>query len=613
MRNFFYIIVAALTIFTAITSASASDRLTQIPNPVPQNASVTETPINIKAFLGIDTSDGSERIYDTTKWKNLMDMTWGEGVSTEEKLRLFDRYWDTVSAQYPCFVNLKKTNWDSLAKSLRDEIAAGVSRGRFAGIMSNLVYHLNDAHTYFIDMEIRNSDLYLGLPAVMNHSVYMFPGCLTALPDSTALVYDAKPDNPFDLRPGDIILGYNGKSLAYLADEIIRHKLPVYATFGSTYAATNHNMIIATACSWNLYDTIDIKRYNGGIDHISTTKMLGAHYFNPCFEIVPPKNIKLPMLYDLYKGKQNVCGVIEGTNTGYVAMFSCMDKSGDSLYKHIREMVENKHVNGLIIDIRTNLGGLFSAFDKTFSYLSDLSLVNWLSYGERSDPNDRYSTKWQPYLAQAYNLYDDDPARFEGPIVILTGPNAMSSGDFLPLTFRNYPRVKIFGQPTSGAFGALKMIELNGPDYYYATMQTGNFYLVSDDPSQFLSHREIGVHHKIWMTPEAVAEGYDNVIESALAYVDTHTDVDELSAEHGIEVSPNPASDFIDIRLGEVILSETKDLKIYNTLGECVLSPLAFGEGPGVRLDISSLRTGAYFVSINIGKEVLTGSFMVVR
>jgi hypothetical protein len=87
----------------------------------------------------------------------------------------------------------------------------------------------------------------------------------------------------------------------------------------------------------------------------------------------------------------------------------------------------------------------------------------------------------------------------------------------------------------------------------------------------------------------------------------------ENEINHNIILSPNPACEYINIRLDDVILSEVKDLKIYNTLGECVLTPLAFGEGPGVRLDISALTPGLYFVSINNGKELLTGSFIVLR
>jgi hypothetical protein len=100
---------------------------------------------------------------------------------------------------------------------------------------------------------------------------------------------------------------------------------------------------------------------------------------------------------------------------------------------------------------------------------------------------------------------------------------------------------------------------------------------------------------------------------------------DEISAD--ISIYPNPASDYIELNLGNVILSEAKDLRIYNSLGQCVLSPagggvcaadgggnpISFGEGPGVRIDISALSPGLYFISINNGKKILTGSFIVLR
>lgn len=81
-----------------------------------------------------------------------------------------------------------------------------------------------------------------------------------------------------------------------------------------------------------------------------------------------------------------------------------------------------------------------------------------------------------------------------------------------------------------------------------------------------------------------------------------------------ITISPNPASDYIEINPGKVILSEAKDLKIYNALGECVinLTP-ALSEGEGERIDVSALPLGVYFVSVNNGKELLTGSFIILR
>jgi hypothetical protein len=88
------------------------------------------------------------------------------------------------------------------------------------------------------------------------------------------------------------------------------------------------------------------------------------------------------------------------------------------------------------------------------------------------------------------------------------------------------------------------------------------------------------------------------------------TDVEDNPVESEFIISPNPASDYIEINLDNAILSEAKDLKIYNTMGECVftLTP-ALSEGEGVRINISHLPLGLYF--INIGDN--TYKFVVIR
>jgi hypothetical protein len=91
--------------------------------------------------------------------------------------------------------------------------------------------------------------------------------------------------------------------------------------------------------------------------------------------------------------------------------------------------------------------------------------------------------------------------------------------------------------------------------------------------------------------------------------------VEEVHTNKEFQVSPNPASDYIEIIVGNThAYSLPEDLKIYNSLGECVihLTP-ALSEGEGARIDISQLTPGVYFVKIFIGKEVLTGSFMLVK
>jgi hypothetical protein len=79
-------------------------------------------------------------------------------------------------------------------------------------------------------------------------------------------------------------------------------------------------------------------------------------------------------------------------------------------------------------------------------------------------------------------------------------------------------------------------------------------------------------------------------------------------------ISPNPASDYIEINLDNVILSEAKNLvKIYNTYGECVMEMQDVGHLRDVghlnRIDISHLPFGFYFIRIGNYSQ----KFMVIR
>jgi len=86
-------------------------------------------------------------------------------------------------------------------------------------------------------------------------------------------------------------------------------------------------------------------------------------------------------------------------------------------------------------------------------------------------------------------------------------------------------------------------------------------------------------------------------------------------ASDDITIAPNPASYYIDIRLDDVILSDAKDIKIYNSLGQCVLLDVPHFQSVAhlYRVDISGLSPGMYYAVLSDGKDILTGSFIVLR
>jgi hypothetical protein len=81
------------------------------------------------------------------------------------------------------------------------------------------------------------------------------------------------------------------------------------------------------------------------------------------------------------------------------------------------------------------------------------------------------------------------------------------------------------------------------------------------------------------------------------------TDVEEKTSEKIFEISPNPASDFIELSVGtRRAVSDQSDVRIFDVLGEIQTTPNPTptlpASGEGVRLDVSGLAPGMYFVRI---------------
>ncbi len=77
--------------------------------------------------------------------------------------------------------------------------------------------------------------------------------------------------------------------------------------------------------------------------------------------------------------------------------------------------------------------------------------------------------------------------------------------------------------------------------------------------------------------------------------------IEESSSNVEFKISPNPASDYIEIYPPlEGSERGRTEIKIYNTLGECVINVGANHYLPLQRIDISHLPVGVYFVKIGI-------------
>lgn len=100
----------------------------------------------------------------------------------------------------------------------------------------------------------------------------------------------------------------------------------------------------------------------------------------------------------------------------------------------------------------------------------------------------------------------------------------------------------------------------------------------------------------------------DGMMGSFLVIDSTNTSILEIKEEYQILIFPNPVLDFTTITLAE-IYDEKVSLKVIDIFGkECKIQQQTVAQN--IQIDVSSLGTGIYFITVNTGKKILTGKLV---
>jgi hypothetical protein len=452
---------------------------------------------------------------DSQSWAELIDETWGEGLSTGEKLFFFDTFWHAVDDEFACFQDLD-VDWSALRDLYRPEVVSGVSKGRFAAIMSRLSLALMDAHTVALDRVVfwRTAPA-PGVPLLMVGGwgyLREFGACLTPLPDRSLLVYKALEDHPLDLAPGDIITGYESRAWAELYPEMLEHGLPVSGFWGSSDETYEHAWLMSAGANWHLFDTIDIKRHvSGEIDHLSTSLMAGYNEQLWCTEQFPVAGVAMP---DFNHEQLFSWGVIEGTKIGYIYGWGWAWDAEREFQEAVEALMTEHETEGLIIDFRFNMGGNMHLSNSGLALLFDrvVPTIDWVT---RCHP-DLHLALCEEEIWPSYVIPGDPETGYDEPIAVLVGPGSVSSGDQVALRMKFHPKARFFGKSTNTAFNAAAL--LYSDDEWRATYAVADAYLLSN-PGEYLTHDPLEVDHAVWLTPDDVAEGRDTVVEAAVEWI----------------------------------------------------------------------------------------------
>ncbi|MFC2088186.1 S41 family peptidase [Calditrichota bacterium] len=474
--------------------------------------------------------------YSAADWRSAIDSTWGQGMSNNDKLLLYDYCCDLIDNEYPSFFHIDD-KWDSLYWNYRDSVIAGVSRGRFTAILNRMFSSLTDLHSACTDVVVSNDKLKPGVPVFVPtgmsstyRSIYSrrglshFGASLAPLPDSTVFVYDVIPNHPLGLEPGDIILGYDNIPWKQLYKELIAAELPIAGggTYGSNPSSVTHGLLTAAGENWHLFDVIDIVKYStGNTVHLPTSLLVNQQMYLLTTDQLPVSGVPFP---DIYNGHLVSYGIVDGTQTGYIYTYSWSRSvdmpppsynTGDEFLYAVETLINDFQIDGLIIDSRFNLGGYPSEYIKSLRILFNENQNTFFEF-IRNDASNHYSMQQLTNIDFRINANN---YLFDKPIAVLTGPYSVSCGDIMPRQMWEHPMVRTFGLGTNGAFGAIWFRDITQFSNDWSLATTYSNLTLSADPNVFLTHLNIPPDEEIWFNQEDAIYSEDTVVKRALEWI----------------------------------------------------------------------------------------------
>ncbi len=500
-------------------------------------------------------STGQREIFN---FETAVDSMWGLNTPGFNQATLL-AIWNSFDRHAAVFTEESSNSWDSIY----DVYLSGscdldtISRGQLCAIAQRWVAVMNDGHCWASDTGIANTPLAPGVPLLKcfpwGNNTHFGAG-LTALPDGTALVYDVVPNHPLGLEPGDIILGYDDMLWSEIypllyAQEIPLSGLtepPLHALFQNHALARHHAWTSVAGLNWHFFDSINVLKYNTGLpETYSTGPLIGQSTPIWCTEQISIDGIDRP---DVLSDEFVTWGIYPGTDIGYIYYAAMLPPSLDQWEAALDSLLAEYETSGIIIDLRYNLGGWVSQLP-TFHQLFDTTF-DFADCRDRCNLTDRLSLCEGDCWPNIGIVGGSPGQSYDHPIAVLIGPGAGSLGDQVPIALSYHPMARLFGKPTAG------LLSFSGYPSYFNTIngwciQGGKPVLIlTSDPGDPLHDNIFPIdpvfswvdYEDVWLTPEMVAQGKDDVVEAALAWIDSR-DLDDDGILNEIDNCPEIANE----------------------------------------------------------------------
>ncbi len=194
-------------------------------------------------------------------------------------------------------------------------------------------------------------------------------------------------------------------------------------------------------------------------------------------------------------------------NVGYIRYRSFLSPiDGDRLDQLIDDY---RSLNGIIVDIRDNTGGLINQVDTLATRLAQRNgeeevTVGYVRY--KDGPEHNSFTRTFPIKLSAYRSFDK-------PVVVLTNRTVYSAANSFAAYMSSLPNVTLVGDVTGGGGGAPYSGELmNGWQFRFSVTQ-----MMDINQEQIEGGVEPDI--RVDISPEDEAAGRDTILEAALDFL----------------------------------------------------------------------------------------------
>ena len=327
---------------------------------------------------------------------------WGEAPGTpEERQALFEDIWSAYDQQFPGFAGLD-LDWDAYFEEQYERMGQAESYGEFAVIITHMSYVLEEgSHASTLPGRFIGNQLFppsaagqvLEWPVFLNRAprfsidrlnvTSAIGACVEVTLDDEVIVFqvwDGSP-NPYDLKVGDEIVGYNGVAWEEWFPRLEMADIPIDSQPTGAETARRYSLQRSAMANAGLFETINVRRIKtGAIETLDTVFIEGEAGLYSCRDqreiegLVSSHDPSQPVSLD--DDPMFVYGVFPDKNVGYMTInFVAPDgevrnwaPAGKAFAEEFEQAVLSlMDTDGLIIDLRVNGGGMMVRFVQSWA------------------------------------------------------------------------------------------------------------------------------------------------------------------------------------------------------------------------------------------------------